>query len=228
MIVKIKYTALVILAFLSVVAHAQKKEIKVEIMHGNAIVFDTSLYESSDDAKIIIENIVQRFTYEEVAINSKITHGLYVFNISNESWKEPKSTQGKQTATKKLTPKVEQEEAIAQQDEIPLAYKTFDEDDSTETSSDFANKADFDEIDIDSLFNVFSKEIDTKWEETHLDIVIDSVGTSFNHLWKDLKSIDFANDPDLQDLKSDFQQFFDKIKATQIIVIQNGDTIKTY
>lgn len=195
---------------------AQTKEIKVQIMHENKVVLDTTLYKSSAEAKIIIENLVQRFTVDPVSIDSKITHGLYVFNITNESWIDPNENK---------------DELIVEEPKLPETPYQINNSEATNSTAKIESEpknTNIDDMDMDSLFREFSMELDTKWDEAKIDIVMDSVGSSFNQLFKEIKKFDFATDPDLNNLKYDMKKIFDQIKTTQIIIIQNGDTVKTH
>lgn len=196
---KITTTVLFFLIAISSVTFAQKKEIKVQIMHEGKVVVDTTIYKTSAEAKSIIENLVQQFSTDPVTIDTKLAHGLYVFNITNESWREP----GKESEPKT---NLENED---------YSWKDEDKPDNSNT----------DNIDIDSLFNQFSYELNSSWKEAQIDIIIDSVGASLNNMWDEMRKIDFANDPDIQNLKNNFEEFFDKIKTTRFIIIQEGDTL---
>jgi len=207
----IKYFALAVTTVVfSLASFAQKKEIKVQILHEDKVVVDTTIYKSSADAKAIIENLVQQFSTDPVTIDTKLTHGLYVFNITNDSWKSPNEKIGKNdnSNTHKFEPKA--------------GLKTDSYNWEDERKTDNSNK---NNIDVDSLFNQFSHELSSSWKEAQIDIIIDSVGSSFNSMWNEMKKIDFANDPDIQNLKNDFEDLFDKIKTTRFIIIQEGDTL---
>lgn len=197
------------LLIFSLVAFAQKKQIKVQIMHEDKVVVDTTIYKSSKDAKFIIENLVQKFSTEPVTIDTKLTHGLYVFNITNDNWKEAGET---------ISEPIE-EDKIA----VSTVEPEQEEWDTKSEDPDYNN--DIDNIDIDSLFKEFSSELNNSWQEAQIDIFIDSVGSSFSEMWNEMKKIDLQNDPDIQNLKSDFNELFEKIKTTKFVIIQEGDTL---
>ena len=67
----------------------QKKEIKVQIMHHNQVVVDTVLYVDEDQAGEVLQNYVNQFSKNPIAIDTKTVHGLYSFNITNEQWVDP-------------------------------------------------------------------------------------------------------------------------------------------
>jgi hypothetical protein len=203
---------------ISTFVYTQTKEIKVQIMHENNIVLDTTLYKSSDEAKVIIENLVQRFTVDPVSIDSKITHGLYVFNIKNDSWIDPTENSAE---FKVEEPKLPKQPETTQKATIPEPTN------STAKIESEPKNTNIDDMDMDSLFREFSMELDTKWDEAKIDIVMDSVGSSFNQLLREIKIFDFETYPYLNNLKYDLKKFFYQIKTTQIIIIQNGDTLKT-
>jgi hypothetical protein len=212
--------ALLLVGFtlISTFVYTQTKEIKVQIMHENNVVLDTTLYKSSDEAKVIIENLVQRFTVDPVSIDSKITHGLYVFNIKNDSWIDPTENSAE---FKVEEPKLPKQPETTQKATIPEPKN------STAKIESEPKNTNIDDMDMDSLFREFSMELDTKWDEAKIDIVMDSVGSSFNQLLREIKKFDFETNPDLNNLKYDMKKIFDQIKTTQIIIIQNGDTLKT-
>ncbi len=196
---------------------SQTREIDVQIMHDGKIMLDTTIIKPVDEARVIIENLVQNYTTEKVIIDSKLTHGLYVFNIPDDSWKEPEvKNQPKHSAQPKLTyePRKEPERKVAPPEKNRENADKNDDDDG------------FTNLDLDSLFNEFSKEIDTQWDKHHMDEVVDSLGNSFQHMWEDFKDADFQNDPDVQDIKKDFKDFFEKLMDTRIIIVQDGDTLK--
>jgi len=181
-------------------------------MHNNQVVLDTMLYKDSDEAKIIIEKLVQQFSNEPISIDSKITHGLYVFNIENHNWKSPDKPFRNSEELKSNADCSKKQEYRA---------------DKKPTYQDISNNSetDFDDINIDSLFREFSLELSTNWEQARIDIAIDSIGESVREVWSEFKKMDFQQDPDIQNLKKDINKFLDKIKATQIIIIQDGDTL---
>jgi len=215
--------------FISLEIYAQQKQIKVQIMHNDKVVVDTTLFKTSDEAKVIIENLVQRFSTDPVTIDTKLTHGLYVFNITNDSWIDQNTSSGAKDVLVKSTaktpdiqaePVVEQSVKKVEIEEQPIEEKT---DTKVEESSQTKG---FDDIEVDSLFREFSKELDTHWDEAHIDIIIDSVGNSFMNIWDEMKKGNFQNDPDIQNLKNDIELLFEKIITTQIIIIQESDTLK--
>jgi gas vesicle protein len=69
---------------------AQRKayEIEVQILHNEKMYFDTIFSNNPYKASLIIQEIVSRYSTEKIYINSNQLHGLYVFNISDEHWKE--------------------------------------------------------------------------------------------------------------------------------------------
>lgn len=203
----IKYFVLVAIIFtFSLASFAQKKEIKVQILHEGKVVIDTTIYKTNDEAKVIIKNFVQQFSTNPVTIDTKITHGLYVFNISNDNWKSPnvKSEENVKNRTNKSKTKAKN-------------YNWEDED-KTDNST-------YDNIDIDSLFQQFSDELNSSWQEARIDIMIDSVGSSFSKMLDEMKKIDFTNNPDIHNLKNNFEELFDKIRTTRFIIIQESDTL---
>ena len=76
------------IAFVGLVAmkNPPKKEIKVQIMHHNQVVIDTILSVDEKDAGPIIEDFINQFSKDPIAIDTRTVHGLYVFNITNEQW----------------------------------------------------------------------------------------------------------------------------------------------
>jgi len=196
---------LLILVFtaLSLGIYAQKKEIKVQIIHDNEIVLDTTLYKTSAEANLVITNLVERFSTQKVTIDTKITHGLYVFNITNDSWKKPSVGHA--------------EKAIAVTDNN-------NEDKTAKTAQKNYNP---NSNNIDSLFREFSDKLEAQWQMANIEVFIDSLGSSFNTFKSDVSNFDFENNPDIQNIKSGFLDLFEKIRTTKIVIIQDGDTIKT-
>jgi len=213
----------------SIQISAQQKQIKVQIMHEDKVVVDTTLYKTSAEAKVIIENLVQRFSTDPVTIDTKLTHGLYVFNISNDSWIDPNTGIAQATVTEDNIEKAAEKTEVAKiensQKTVERSAESNDEKVDTNVEPP-AQSTSYDDIAVDSLFREFSKELDTHWNEAHIDIIIDSVGSSFKQIWEEIRSGDFQNDPDIKNLKNDFEKLFEKIKTTQIIIIQDSDTIK--
>ncbi|MDA3892115.1 MAG: hypothetical protein PF517_10675 [Salinivirgaceae bacterium] len=206
---------LLIVSFLLVyqTASAQKKDIKVQIIHEDKVVLDTTFHETSAEAKLIIENLVQQFTTDPVSIDSKLTHGLYVFNINNDNWKEPDKIEATEKSASKTYIKVDADKISAEENTIINTY-----DISTSNSNS-------DEVDMDSLFKEFSGELDENWDEVNIDIVIDSIGSSFQNLWSEIKKTNLLSDPDVEEFKSDFKGFFEDFKSTKFIIIHDGDTV---
>lgn len=196
-----------ILLTASISVFSQQKEIRVQIKHNDEVAVDTTIKKSSDEAKIIIETLVQKYTTQNVSLDAKLTHGLYVFNIDDENWIEPPLAQ-------KGSALIDEPRNVAP----PDSQKT-----SNENS---AENSDFDSMDIDSLFKEFSHELNEQWDETDVDIWLDSVGSSFQELWQEIKKADFQDTPEFKQLKSDFKDVFEKLKETRVIIIQDGDTLK--
>lgn len=66
---------------------ASDKGIKVEIKQNNKLIYDTVLHEDDAQAREIIENLVARFSKDSIKLESEAVHGLYVFHIDNDQWK---------------------------------------------------------------------------------------------------------------------------------------------
>lgn len=199
--------------FFSLGGFAQKKNIKVQIMHENKVVLDTTLHMTSTEAKEVIESLVEQFSKDPVTIDSKLTHGLYVFNITNDSWKEPSNN-----------------EKINKISEEPLAgdkKKETKEDDWSWENDKTAEQAQHsDPVAIDSLWNEFTDELSNNWDELNIEMEVDSLGASFKQLWGELDKVDFSDNPDVQEFKMDVKEFFKDLKKTQFIIIHENDTIE--
>lgn len=204
-----KYKLLsILLLLIALNANAQKKNIKVQILHEGEIVVDTTLHMTSDEAKVIIENMVQQFSKEPVNIDTKLTHGLYAFNITNENWKGSNTTKDTTDLNK------------PDNDDTGNASETSDNWDWADEKNDSRTN----EVEMDSLWNEFSHELNEKWDELQIEVVVDSLGVSFKELWNEME-IDINNNPDVQEFKSDLKNFFRDFSKTQFIIIHDGDTI---
>lgn len=194
-------------------AVAQQKNIKVQIMHEGEVVMDTTLHMSSSEAKIVIENLVEQFSKDPVIIDSKLTHGLYVFNIENDNWQEP----SKQPEKVSEEPESNSKNELAKTRQNQDAIKDWSKDNENDSQNALA---------IDSLWNEFAHELDEKWEELNIEMEVDSLGASFKELWGEIDKVDFSDNPDVQEFKSDIKEFFKDLKKTQFIIIHEEDTIE--
>jgi hypothetical protein len=77
------------------------------------------------------------------------------------------------------------------------------------------------EINIDSLFNKFSNEMDRQWKEFDLDETTKDMKEGIEKFREDAK-------PEIQELKKELKEMIEKMKTTQIIIIQKGDTISLH
>ncbi len=196
-----KFLLILMFTALSSGIYAQKKEIKVQIMHNDEIILDTTLYKTSAEAKKVIINLVEQFSTDKVTINTKITHGLYVFNITNDNWKESEEKKKEKT-------------------------DTIIENKNNNKPVEITQHTNTSDIDVDSLFKEFSDELDMQWKVANIEVIIDSIGNAFNTIKGDFINYDFENDPGIQNLKTGFNDLLEIIKTTRIIIIQEGDTIK--
>lgn len=75
---------LVLALFSSLTACAnEKKEVKIQIMHNNELVFDTVFYAEPEQARYVIEKCVYNYSKDSIFLNPETIYGLYVFNISS-------------------------------------------------------------------------------------------------------------------------------------------------
>jgi len=76
----------------SIVSCSQSKnqEIRVQILHNQEVYLDTTIIEEPAEAKKIIEQLVSRYSSENIEIGNETLHGLYVFNVPEKDWKANK------------------------------------------------------------------------------------------------------------------------------------------
>lgn len=70
-------------------AQAQKvwDEVQVKILHHDKVYLDTSFQLNPYKASRLIQNLVSRYSTEEVFIDAHRLHSLYVFDIDDKYWK---------------------------------------------------------------------------------------------------------------------------------------------
>ncbi len=81
-------------------------EVKVRILHNDELVFDTTFTATPDSARRIIEQCVYNYSKDSIFLNPNAIQGLYVFNVSNDFWKDAPAEPGQPVATLKQTPPV--------------------------------------------------------------------------------------------------------------------------
>lgn len=81
--------ATVLFVVFAVIAFAKKdnKGIQVQIVHDSQVVLDTVIFEEDEQAREMIESLLMNFSKDSIKVNSEHIHGLYVFHIDNENWK---------------------------------------------------------------------------------------------------------------------------------------------
>ncbi|MGD9994471.1 MAG: hypothetical protein AB7S69_14330 [Salinivirgaceae bacterium] len=70
-------------------AQAQKvwDQVQVKILHHDKVYLDTSFQLNPYKASRLIQNLVSRYSTEEVFIDAHRLHSLYVFDIDDKYWK---------------------------------------------------------------------------------------------------------------------------------------------
>jgi gas vesicle protein len=77
------------------------------------------------------------------------------------------------------------------------------------------------EINIDSLFDRFSNEMERQWKEFDMDKTKKEVKEGLEKFKEDAK-------PEVQELKKELKEMVEKMKTTRIVIIQKGDTISVH
>jgi len=174
-----------LLIVFSMVGCSQPKtqEIRIQILHNQEVYLDTTLIEKPAEAKKTIEQLVSRYSSENIEIGNGTLHSLYVFNVPDKDWKASKDKS--QSA----------ENSISSRDQI--------------------------EINIDSLFDKFSNEMERQWKEFDMDKTKKDVKEGLEKFKEDAK-------PEVQELKKELKELVEKMKTTRIVIIQKGDTISVH
>jgi|GEM_PF-5201658 gas vesicle protein len=175
------FTILISLSFVGC-SQSKTQEIRVQILHNQEVYLDTALTEEPAEAKKIIEQLVSRYSSENIEIGNETLHGLYVFNVPEKDWKANKD--------KKQAPN-----EISKLNQI--------------------------EINIDSLFDKFSNEMERQWKEFDMDKTKKDVKEGVEKFKENTK-------PEVQELKKEVKEMLEKMKTTRIVIIQKGDTISVH
>ncbi|MGE4289282.1 MAG: hypothetical protein AB7E36_11355 [Salinivirgaceae bacterium] len=71
-------------------AQAQKiwDEVQVKILHHDKVYLDTSFQLNPYKASRLVQELVSRYSTEEIFIDAHHLHSLYVFDIDDKNWRE--------------------------------------------------------------------------------------------------------------------------------------------
>lgn len=81
-------------------------------------------------------------------------------------------------------------------------------------------------INLDSLLNDFSKKLEQKLEDWEVEAALDTLEVHAKELRENMREYKKTVDPELQEFKKELKEMVDKMRATRIIIIEDGDTIR--
>lgn len=81
-------------------------------------------------------------------------------------------------------------------------------------------------LDLDEIFEKFGDNIEQAWDDFDMDDFMDTATVRAKKLHKNMRQYKATVDPELQKLKRELQEAVDKMRATRIIIIEDGDTIR--
>ena len=82
------------------------------------------------------------------------------------------------------------------------------------------------EVDLDEIFEDFGHRLEQAWEEFDMDEFVDTASVRAKKLHENMREYKATVDPELQELKQELKRAVDKMRATRIIIIEDGDTIR--